>query len=1340
MENRLFLLQAPAGGGTKIVLNKQSDLILHEAEIIKPSGIEEGDIIGLPEHFQEVERLIKQEKEDRGLADAYINAAIAAEEAARIDDIKKLDKSLNSEVARATAKDAEHDAAIAAESEARTAADAAHDVEIAAIKETEATNVATLQGNIDSEQKRAEAAEKVNADAIAKEVSDRISAVSTEEAARIAGDAALQASLDAMDAAYKSADAGLQSAIDSAQAEINGILSGSTLDANSFAEIVTLINSVDTENDTAFASYVLSNDAALAQEVADRIAGDDKLTGDLAAEVVRATAAEAANAAAIAAEEAARVAGDAALQASLDAEISGRTAADVAFQASLDAEIANRVAGDDTLTTNLNAEVARAEAAEQVNAQAIADEVVARTTKDAEQDAALTTEVDRAKAAEKVNADAIAAEEARAIAAEGVLDTAIKAEEARAIAKDAEHDAALAAEEARAKAAEKVNADAIAAEEARAIAAEGVLDTTIKAEEARAIAKDAEHDAAIAKEEADRVAAIAAEEAARISGDTAIQAELSEAVAELEGANKAQDANAAKFEAKTNAAIAAEEAARISGDTALQASLDAEVDRARRAEKVNAAAIAKEEADRIAAITTQKERIDIILSGSSVDLDQFSEVVKFVEDIDMENDASLISAIDEVRKEHKSDMNAEVSAREKADAYIIAAVGYADRGDASTSHFEGYLDASAEFGQAEQQLAKLSDSLDELTVKISELKGDKAEAEAAGNTDLVNSLTESIAANEAAKAEQEAEKKDLESSGVLHFEAFMPINEVNFEAWKKDVEATELSDVRTELFDSIKKEADSSVGRDSEIIAAVGYNDRGAASTSHFEGYLDASAEFEQATEQLAMLNYSIDELTVKISELKGDKAEAEAAGNTDLVNSLTVTIADFEATKAKQEAEKKDLESSGVFEFEAFMPVNEVNFEAWKKDVEATELKDATSKLNDTIKREADASVERDYRIEAAVGYKDRGQASESHFDYYVQGSAEFEQAIKESEMLTEEIDSLEREFASLQAQKAEAEAAGDTDLVNKLTEAMEVTYATKDDKEAQREEIKSSGVLSFEVYMPVNEVNFEAWKKDTEDAEFKDVTSKLNDELAAEIKRATAAEESLASDVANIIENTDVSKIDSFVEVINEFNKVSAANFDSIYAKKVSVSFDGKEQIVLANPVKPESMMLYINGLMVENGVDYTEIVEGGMVAGAVLLGDALYLAGAGAKLAGYGVHGSFSSVEFNGIDYAALIDAKQVEISKLETKIADAKAVDAEEGAEFEVWKANTVAQIDAALAAGDTATADSLTDLLANNTADREEDKASMQRYIADTEKALAKAKDELAALQAEANEA
>jgi hypothetical protein len=1171
---KLFLLEAPAGGGTKIVLNKQSDLILHEAEIIKPSGIEEGDIIGLPEHFEKVEGEIKQEvanrvagdealqadletaidaleaadaaeAAERAASDKVHDAAIKAEEAARIEGDNTLTTNLNAEVARATAKDAEHDAAIAAESEARTAADAAHDVEIAAIKETEATNVATLQGNIDSEQARAEAAEKVNADAIAKEVSDRISAVSTEEAARIAGDAALQASLDAMDAAYKSADAGLQSAIDSAQAEINGILSGSTLDANSFAEIVTLINSVDTENDTAFASYVLSNDAALAQEVADRIAGDDKLTGDLAAEVVRATAAEAANAAAIAKEEADRVAADAALQASLDAEISGRTAADVAFQASLDAEIANRVAGDDTLTTNLNAEVARAEAAEQVNAQAIADEVVARTTKDAEQDAALTTEVDRAKAAEKVNADAIAAEEARAIAAEGVLDTAIKEESAR-ISGDTAIQAELseavaelegvnkAQDEKAAKFEAETNA-AIAAEEARAIAAEGVLDTAIKAEEARAKSKDAEHDAAIAAEEARAIAA----------------------------------------EGVLDAAIAAETA------------------RAKDAEKAMSEAISKEESERIAAITTQKERIDIILSGSSVDLDQFSEVVKFVEDIDMNNDASLISAIDEVRKEHKSDMDAEVSNREKADAEIIAAVGYNDRGAASNSHFEGYLDASAEFGQATEQLAMLNDVIAELNVEIASLKSQKAEAEAAGNTDLVNKLTADIAVTVATKADQEAEKKDLESSGALSFEAFMPINEVNFEAWKKDVEATELEGVRTELFDSIKKEADSSVGRDSEIIAAVGYNDRGAASNSHFEGYLNASGEFGQATKDLAMLNDIIAELNVEIASLEAQKAEAEAAGNTDLVNSLTEMIAANETAKAEQEAEKKGLESSGVLEFEAFMPVNEVNFEAWKKD---------------------------------------------------------------------------------------------------------------------------------------------------TKDAETSENFAKLNKGLEDEIARATAAEGELTVKVADIIENTDVSKIDSFVEVINEFNKVSEANFDSIYAKKVGITFNGVSEVMLANLVKPESMMLYINGLMVENGVDYTEIVEGGMVAGATLLGDALDLAVAGAKLASYGVHGSFSSVEFNGIDYAALINAKQAELVELEAQKAEATDKHYQSKSEFESLIAKLKSEIEAANAAGDADYAAKAEAELANVEAARDEELSAFNELVNSINSQIQSLNAEIAKLHAEAAEA
>jgi hypothetical protein len=45
------------------------------------------------------------------------------------------------------------------------------------------------------------------------------------------------------------------------------------------------------------------------------------------------------------------------------------------------------------------------------------------------------------------------------------------------------------------------------------------------------------------------------------------------------------------------------------------------------------------------AIEDEKERIDAILEGSDVDLDQFAEIVSFVNGIDLENDAALLNAV-----------------------------------------------------------------------------------------------------------------------------------------------------------------------------------------------------------------------------------------------------------------------------------------------------------------------------------------------------------------------------------------------------------------------------------------------------------------------------------------------------------------------------------------------------------------------------------------------------------------------------------------------------------------------------------------------------------------------
>ena len=326
------------------------------------------------------------------------------------------------------------------------------------------------------------------------------------------------------------------------------------------------------------------------------------------------------------------------------------------------------------MTTNLNAEVARAEAAEQANAQAIADEVAARTTKDAEQDGALAAEVTRATAAEAANAAAIAAEETRATAAEAANAAAIAAEEAARIAAiDEEHkhhvegDAALQAnldaEAKRASEAEAVLTADLAEEVKRANEAEAALDADIKAEVARATSKDAEHDAAIA-----------AEEAARIAADNSLTADLaeevkraSEAEAALDADIKAEVARATALDAEHDALIKAETDARIAADASLQSTIDQVYSEQINYAIANDARFDTEKARAMAAEEANANAIATILDGSTVDLDQFKEIVDFVEAIDLENDNELLAAISNIN----TSIADNVAQLENADSAIL---------------------------------------------------------------------------------------------------------------------------------------------------------------------------------------------------------------------------------------------------------------------------------------------------------------------------------------------------------------------------------------------------------------------------------------------------------------------------------------------------------------------------------------------------------------------------------------------------------------------------------------------------------------------------------------------
>ena len=430
--------------------------------------------------------------------------------------------------------------------DARAQTAVAQDIADAVAVETSRATTAegALQTAIDAEVTRATAAEQANATAISNEVTR----ATTRE--------------DAIETGYQSADAALSLRIDN-------ILSNTDETAlNSLAEIVTAFQNAD----SVLTASTIANSTAITNEVTRATAAEQANATAISNEVTRATTAEADLQSQINTEVAARIAGDNALDLRLGVEEGNVDQ----LQLDLAAEISRATTAEAVIAQDLADEVARATAAEAANASSIQDEITARAVADTAVRTDMTALINSGDAATLASAkahddlligdatvdgtagntvtDRIATAKAEAIAD---ADASVAAEQAAREAADSDLQAGLDAEIARATAAEGVNSVAIADESTRAQGEESRIeakvDNIISNTDPAALDSLTEIVAAFESADSDMSALIA-------SNTTAIS-------------NEASARSSADSVLQSN--IDTEAASRAAADVALQADIDA---------------------------------------------------------------------------------------------------------------------------------------------------------------------------------------------------------------------------------------------------------------------------------------------------------------------------------------------------------------------------------------------------------------------------------------------------------------------------------------------------------------------------------------------------------------------------------------------------------------------------------------------------------------------------------------------------------------------------------------------------------------------------------------------
>ena len=1137
---------------TKIVLNRQSDLILDNAEITAPVGIVLADIAGAPEAIaaeellriagdtELTENLVKEEDARIAAVSTEVSARIAAvstEVSARIAAVSALDtktgNDMNAEVSARIAGDANlqnqidnvlsnvDGDALDSLTEIVGAFQAADDDLNGAITLLANTASSALSGeteariaDVDAEQARAESAEASLYQRFHSEIG---MSVDSEESRAESAEDVLTADLSAEESRAMEAELSLETYVDEVS---SNEYSRATSAEESLATVIAAEHSEHIANEL---SIVTAMDAADSAEMSARIAGDvaldAKMETAISNEASRATAAEgvltsdlsseiAARETAIDNEASARIDGDQSLQNQIDfitdntdpAAIDSLTEIVAAFQ-SADGDINNAITTlADAAGANLSTEVARATSAEAVLTADLSAEASARIAADYQIGDRFDSVIEdmfnsdmileNAIIAEESNRIAdVDAEESRAISAEGVLTSDLSTEASRATAAEAGLTSDLSTEV-------SARAAAVSTETSARIA-------DVDAEESRAMAAELVLTNDLSSEVANRGTAVNAEASYRVAGDLSLQNQidfitenidpvaidsLTEIVAAFQNADGDINGAISELADAAGANLSTEVARAESAELVLTNDLSAEV-------SARIADVDAEESARIAAVSAEASTARAAEGSIATNLS--AEVEARISDVDAEQ-----ARAESVEAELSSDLSSEESRAIAAEGVLTS--------DLSTEESARITAVSAEASTRFAEDTKLTENLN---TEISN-RGDAVDNEEYRATTAEASLAADLSSEVAARGTAVDAEASYRVSGDLSLQ-----NQIDFITSNVDAAAI---DSLTEIVSAFQS-ADGDINNAITTLAdAAGAN---------------LSTEVERAESAEAVL-------TADLSSEVAAREAAVSALDTKTTNAMTAEVSNRIADV--------DAEESRAMSAEASLLVELINSNNKREELESEVSTEVSA-------REAAMSAEESMRVEA-----DASIAAE----------------------LSSDIEAL-------------ADVDGTTIVLNGDTNQIEL---------AETVAAPASGTRTFngEVTLQDITVNGDIFSYGNVSIDFPnglivggvDVMA----EISSEISRAEAAEasiaEELSSEVSYLIANTDLGSIDSFAEIVSDLSseveraESAEASMTAIYAKHVGIEAPNgtKTLFVLGTPVRTGSELVYLNGLLLTPSEDYT------------------------------------------------------------------------------------------------------------------------------------------------------